>query len=89
MLKLTEDEKMDEDEEYENEPESEASDPCETDLDVDSPEEAAEVLRTVALIYQDKARSLIKSERAQSAGRIWNAIAHILEKAADDIERKL
>ena len=59
------------------------------DLDVDSPDEVANVLRDAADAYHESASELDASWQDKSAGRPWTIIARILEKAADQIDKAL
>lgn len=59
------------------------------DLDVDSPENVPDVLREAAQSYYESAGELASSWQDRQAGSVWNKIAKILERAADQIEKVL
>jgi hypothetical protein len=59
------------------------------DLDVDSPEKVAEVLRDAASAYYESAGELESAWQDPGAGKPWEVIAKILDSAADRIEEKL
>lgn len=60
-----------------------------TDLDVDTPEKVPNVLRDAAQDYYESAAELPTFHSDPGAGRIWNKIARILERAADSIEKEI
>jgi len=57
------------------------------DLDVDSPEEVAEILRNAAREYEEATLELESAWQEKEAGKIWGKIAKILEQAAAKIEK--
>lgn len=57
------------------------------DLNVDSPDKVARVLRNAASDYNDAASELESAWQDRSAGAPWSKIARILERAADQIAR--
>jgi PHD/YefM family antitoxin component YafN of YafNO toxin-antitoxin module len=59
------------------------------DLDVDAPDQVTRVLRKAAEAYYDSASELESAWQEKAAGRPWTIIARILERAADQIDRKL
>jgi len=59
------------------------------DLDVDAPDEVSQVLRDAAEAYHESAVDLESSWQDKGAGRPWTAIARILERAADQIDKKI
>jgi hypothetical protein len=59
------------------------------DLDVDAPDEVPDVLREAADRYYESAIELEGDWQDKAAGRPWEIIAKILEKAAADIKKKI
>jgi len=59
------------------------------DLDVDSPDKVAPVLRRAAEAFYEAHGELSAAWQDEHAGREWSKIAGILEQAADKIERLL
>jgi len=57
------------------------------DLDVDAPQKVPAILRRAAQRYAEDASELDSSWQDRSAGKPWRAIARVLERAADTIER--
>lgn len=57
------------------------------DLDVDSPDKVGGVLRRAAEAYYESAGELQGAWGDRNAGKIWEKIAHILDRAADSIDR--
>lgn len=57
------------------------------DLDVDTPEKVVSVLRGAAQTYYESAEDLSSSWQDPQAGKIWEKIAKILDKAADQIDK--
>jgi hypothetical protein len=58
-------------------------------LDVDSPEKVVAVLRRAIDAYHQSATELSGAWQDRSAGKPWETIAVILERAASQIERKI
>jgi hypothetical protein len=58
-------------------------------LDVDSPEKVAVVLRRAVDAFHQSATELSGAWQDRSAGKPWETIAVILESAASQIERKI
>lgn len=56
-------------------------------LDVDTPDKIAPILRLAAETYYELASEFVSTWRDQRAGAVWNHIAKILEHAADSIDR--
>ena len=56
------------------------------DLDVDSPQDVAPVLRRTAEAYEESATELNSAWQDKSAGWPWHVIATVLKVAADKIE---
>jgi hypothetical protein len=52
-------------------------------LDVDSPEQVANVLRHAAQEFRESASELESAWQDRGAGRPWDKIAKILDRAAD------
>jgi len=59
------------------------------DLDVDSPDKVARILRAAAQEYSESASELEASWQDPGVGKPWDAIGEILESAADKIDQKL
>lgn len=59
------------------------------DLDVDSPEKVIPVLRRAIEAFYDSAVELESAWQDRSAGKPWIVIAKELEKAANNIEKKI
>ena len=59
------------------------------DLDVDSPEEVADVLDEAAQAYREGAAELEAAWQDKGAGRPWDIIARELEGCAERIRKKL
>ena len=57
------------------------------DLDVDSPEKVAVVLRRAADAYYESASELESAWQDRGAGKPWTKLARILERAADQAEK--
>lgn len=57
------------------------------DLDVDAPDKVAPVLRKAAEAYTDSAMELASAWGDPQAGKPWEKIARILERAADSIDK--
>ncbi len=57
-------------------------------LDVDDPEKVSKVLREVAQNYYESAHDLQASWQEKDVGTPWFDIGKILEKAADQIDKK-
>lgn len=57
------------------------------DLDVDSPEKVADVLREAADQYRESAAELESAWQEKAAGRPWTQIATLLEGCAERIDR--
>lgn len=57
------------------------------DLDVDSPEKVARILRDAAESYYESASELESAWQDSGAGRPWEKIAKILEAAADRVDK--
>jgi len=57
------------------------------DLDVDSPEKVAAVLRRAAEAYSESASELESQWQDPGAGKPWAKLARILERAADQAEK--
>lgn len=57
------------------------------DLDVDDPEEVADILREAAQGYYEAESELSSAWGDRSAGKAWTKIAKILEAAADKIDK--
>jgi len=57
------------------------------DLDVDTPEELAPVLRAAADQYNESASELQSAWQDPHAGKVWAKFAVILERAADQAEK--
>jgi acyl-CoA reductase-like NAD-dependent aldehyde dehydrogenase len=51
-------------------------------LDVDTPEKVAAVLRDAAEVFRDSAEELASAWQDRHAGRVWREIAKVLERAA-------
>jgi hypothetical protein len=58
-------------------------------LDVDSPEKVLVVLRDAAQSFYESAGELESAWQDKNAGKPWILIAKELERASDNIERKL
>jgi hypothetical protein len=58
-------------------------------LDVDSPEKVARVLRRAAEAYYESAGELDAAWQDPGAGRPWDKLAKILDRAADSAEAAL
>jgi acyl-CoA reductase-like NAD-dependent aldehyde dehydrogenase len=52
------------------------------DLDVDTPEKVAEVLRRAAQRFNESASELESAWQDRNAGKVWVKFAEILERAA-------
>jgi acyl-CoA reductase-like NAD-dependent aldehyde dehydrogenase len=59
------------------------------DLDVDTPEKVAEVLRRAAQRFYESAGELESAWQDKNAGKVWERMARILERAADSCEGAL
>lgn len=59
------------------------------DLDVETPEAVARILREVAEQFACDAYTLNASWQSKSAGRVWNRMAKVLEQAATRCEQIL
>ncbi len=59
------------------------------DLDVDAPDNVSQVLRDAAEAYYESASELESAWQDKGAGRPWTVIAKILERAADQIDKKI
>jgi len=59
------------------------------DLNVDAPDKVPHVLREAAQAYYESEGELATAWQDKGAGKPWGIIAKILEKAADQIERKI
>ena len=59
------------------------------DLDVEAPDQVAAVLRNAAQAYYESASELEAAWQDRGAGRPWEIIAKILERAAAQIEGKI
>jgi hypothetical protein len=61
------------------------------DLDVDSPDQVASVLRAAAERYINDSMDLDAAWQSKTAGQPWRtiAIAQILERAADSIDKHI
>lgn len=59
------------------------------DLDVDSPEKVARVLRDAADQYRNDARKLDSAWQDNNAGKPWRRIAQSFDRMATTIERNL
>lgn len=57
------------------------------DLDVEAPDQVANVLRQAAQEYYESAGELEAAWQDKYAGKPWTAIAKILEAAADKIDK--
>jgi hypothetical protein len=57
------------------------------DLDVDTPEKVAQVLRAAAERFYESEGELQSAWQDRNAGRVWREFAKILERAADQCER--
>lgn len=57
------------------------------DLDVDSPDKVADVLRYTAEAFYDSAAELESTWQDKKSGNPWKKIALILEQAANKIEK--
>lgn len=57
------------------------------DLDVDTPEKVAPVLRAAAQAYYEAAGELESAWQSRSAGAPWNKLGRILERAADQCDK--
>jgi hypothetical protein len=56
-------------------------------MDVDSPEKVARVLRKAAQEYYYSAGELSSAWQDKNAGSPWNRIARILERAAEQVDK--
>jgi hypothetical protein len=59
------------------------------DLDVSHPDQVAAVLRRAAETYAESALELTAAWQDKGAGRPWNKLARILERAADQVDKAL
>jgi hypothetical protein len=59
------------------------------DLDVDSPEKLAGVLRLAAQRFNESAGELESAWQDKNAGKVWERMARILERATDSCERAM
>jgi len=57
------------------------------DLDCDTPEKVAPILRAAAQAYYESNGELESAWQDKQAGKIWSKIARILEQAADKIDK--
>lgn len=60
-----------------------------TDLDVDSPDKVAPILRHLADSYRESASELATAWQDKNAGKVWDRLARILDRAADQAEKAL
>lgn len=58
-----------------------------TDLDIGTPDKVATVLRMAADKYRQSACDLAAAWQDESAGKVWNEFARILERAAVSCEK--
>jgi hypothetical protein len=59
------------------------------DLDVDSPEKVPQVLRRAADQFRQSTDELKSAWQDQHAGKVWTAIATILDRAASSCEQAI
>ena len=59
------------------------------DLDVDVPEKVAPVLRAAAQRFRESTSELQSAWQDPQAGKIWTALAVVLDRAADSVDRRL
>lgn len=57
------------------------------DLDVDTPEKVAEVLRRAADVYAQAPSDLSSAWGDRNAGKVWGKIAREIERCADRVQR--
>lgn len=57
------------------------------DLNVDSPDKVAGILRNAAEAYRNSASELTAAWQDKYAGKDWDHIARILERVADQVAR--
>lgn len=61
--------------------------PGDLDLDVDAPDQVADVLRAAAQEYFEAEEELSSAWQDPQAGKVWTKIARILERAANQVDR--
>jgi len=59
------------------------------DLDVESPVQVPQVLRQAADRFRESADELQSAWQDQHAGKVWTAIATILDRAASSCEKAI
>jgi hypothetical protein len=59
------------------------------DLDVDSPEKVPQVLRRAADRFRESTGELQSAWQDEHAGKVWTAIATILDRAASSCEKAI
>ncbi len=57
------------------------------DLDVDAPEKVSAILRAAAEAYRESQSELQSAWQDSQAGKPWQHIANILERAAASVDR--
>ena len=63
------------------------AEPTNLDLDVDTPDKVADVLRRAAERFHESAVELSSAWQDPNAGRVWTHLARILESAADKADK--
>jgi hypothetical protein len=63
--------------------------PRNLDLDTDAPENVQAILRRAAEQYRESASELQSAWQDRNAGKVWDRIARILERAADQVEKTI
>ena len=61
----------------------------ELDLDVGTPAQVGDILRAAAERYREEQEALQAARRDENAGREWERLARILERAAAAVDRCL